>query len=119
MSIDERCNDKNQACCGGLIGFNGFDQNGLEWNDCILRSKLETTLVKLPLATPILLVMPVAATFFLMMAIASAATTFFMMRAVVVMVVFTAVIVVVVCVVVMVVMTAVLFFMVCHDDSFD
>ncbi|WP_369685201.1 hypothetical protein [Helicobacter pylori] len=33
------CNDKNQACCGGLIGFNGFDQNGLEWNDCILKSK--------------------------------------------------------------------------------
>lgn len=87
----------------GWIGFNGFDQNGLEWNDCILKSKLETTLVKLPLATPILLVMPVATTFFLMMTIASAATTFFMMRAVVV----------------MVVVPAVLFFMVCHDDSFD
>ncbi|MGL2855441.1 hypothetical protein ACQKAD_04560, partial [Helicobacter pylori] len=80
------CKNKNQACCGGLIGFNGFDQNGLEWNDYILKSKPETTLVKLPLATPILLVMPVAATFFLMMTIASAATTFFMMRAVVVMV---------------------------------
>ncbi|GAA7254979.1 hypothetical protein BD0084_11710 [Helicobacter pylori] len=106
----------------GWIGFNGFDQNGLdglEWNDCILKSKPETTLVKLPLATPILLVMPVATTFFLMMTIASAATTFFMMRAVVVMVVFTAVIVVVVCVVVMVVVPAVLFFMVCHDDPFD
>lgn len=97
------CKNKNQACCGGWIGFNGFDQNGLEWNDCILKSKPETTLVKLPLATPILLVMPVAATFFLMMTIASAATTFFMMRAVVV----------------MVVVPAVLFFMVCHDDSFD
>ncbi len=23
----------------GWIGFNGFDQNGLEWNDCILKSK--------------------------------------------------------------------------------
>ncbi len=23
----------------GLIGFNGFDQSGLEWNDCILKSK--------------------------------------------------------------------------------
>ncbi len=23
----------------GRIGFNGFDQNGLEWNDCILKSK--------------------------------------------------------------------------------
>ncbi|MFP6278185.1 hypothetical protein ACLGD7_07375 [Helicobacter pylori] len=39
MSIDERCNDKNQACCGSLIGFNGFDQNRLELNDCILKSK--------------------------------------------------------------------------------
>ncbi|WP_164757100.1 hypothetical protein [Helicobacter pylori] len=22
-----------------MIGFNGFDQNGLEWNNCILKSK--------------------------------------------------------------------------------
>lgn len=31
--------NKNQACCGSLIGFNGSDLNGLEWNDCILKSK--------------------------------------------------------------------------------
>ncbi|WRE99291.1 hypothetical protein KVE15_07060 [Helicobacter pylori] len=28
------CNNENQACCGSLIRF-----NGLEWNDCILKSK--------------------------------------------------------------------------------
>ncbi len=31
--------NKNQACRSGLSGFNGLDQNGLELNDCILKSK--------------------------------------------------------------------------------
>ncbi len=39
LTLMSVCKNKNQACCGGWIGFNGFDQNGLEWNDCILKSK--------------------------------------------------------------------------------